>query len=108
MDKMIEDVKRDLMAQVILNMRHTRLSLSSAEDLAQDFLAIFPVVDVEELFNKLFVLTRDYKEVRKVFLKYAQPYFEEKRKFTLALMRKYVDKNEIENALSVAKGGKHA
>ena len=91
-----DNVKRDVMTQIILNMRHMRLSLSDAEQLAQDFLEIFPVANSDEFFVKLFDLSKDYKEIRKVFLKYAGPYYEEKRQSSLKTVREHMERGIYE------------
>lgn len=103
--QLTSDIERDLLFHIILNMRHRKISVGEAQHLAQEFLALLPAKDKEELLNKLSELAKTYIEVQQVYVKYAGPYTEEKRKETLAAVRDFIKKGKTEQAIAVAKGG---
>lgn len=104
LEQTIKDVKREVLKHIILNLRHYELTTEEAQYLAQDLLAIFPVTTMDELFMKLNKLTKDYKEVRPVFIKYAKKYYEEQEKQVLQLVPPYIKNGEIEQAVTLMKG----
>lgn len=101
----ISDVKRDLMFNIIYNMRHFELTMGDAQSLSRDFLNIFPVVKVQELLNKLQKLGRRYKEAKAVFILYAAKYYEKERQLILQTVPIYIKNGEIEKAINLIKGG---
>lgn len=105
LEKLIRDVKRDLMFQVILNMRHFKLTQEDARYLAQDFLKIFPIQSEKELLDKLFQLGQKYIETRTVFIKYASSYYEKEKQRILQAIPPYLKNGDIEKALTIMKGG---
>lgn len=103
--QLTSDVERDLLFHIILNMRHRKISVGEAQHLAQEFLALLPAKDKEELLSKLGELGKTYIEAQQVYIKYAGPYKEEKRQQTLTVMRDFIKKGKIEQAIAAAKGG---
>lgn len=97
------DLERDLLFQIILNMRHRKISVSEAQRLAQEFLTLLPAIDKEELFNKLHDLGEKYPEARAVYVKHAVPLSEEQRQQTLSTMLAHVRNGNIEQAIAIAK-----
>ncbi len=101
----IQDIKRDLLFHVILNMKRNLLSLEDTKYLAEDFLQIFPVFSIAELLKKLNELGKIYKEARIVFIKYANLYYEEEKTYLLYQIPPYIKNGEIDKAIEVMKGG---
>lgn len=98
------DIERDLLFHIILNMRHRKISVGEAENLAKEFLTLMPAIDKEDLLNKLNSLGHKYPEAQAVYVKYAAPYEEEKRIKLLQTMTEHIQKGNIEEAISLAKG----
>lgn len=103
--QIIADVKRDLLFHVIQNMKHKNLDMRDARYLAQDVMSIFPVFTIDELLEKLSKLSSIYKEARAVYIKYANLYFETKRQYLLTVVPPSIHRGEIDQALSLLKGG---
>lgn len=102
--KTISDVKRDIMFHIILNMRHFKITMQDAQNLAQDLLKIFPVSTMEDLLTKLRNLGTIYEEVRIVFIKYAVPYYEEQKNNILRTVPGHIQKQEYDTAIKLLKG----
>lgn len=101
----VNDIKRDLLFEIIIRMRRALLSVEDARKITGDFLALLPVESCDELFAKLFRLADKHTEVRSVFVKHAGSYHEENRQNKLFAMRECLTLGDVECALSVAKRG---
>lgn len=98
-------VQRDLLFQIINNMKRERLSSSEAQMLAKDFLPLLESNSVEEMLSSLSLLSKSYKEVAEVFYIYANEYEKTIVPQKLEEMSKYIAQNDIESAIIIAKGG---
>ena len=105
LEKLTQDVKRDVMYFVISDMRKQQLSMSQAREIAKDLLAIFPVESFTELMDKLRILGDIYMEVRAVFIKYAKVYYEKQKAYVLGNISELLAKEDIDGALNLVKGG---
>lgn len=101
----VDDVERDLLTQIVTNMKHRDLTVAEAQQLAKDFLATLPVHDKLELLNKLSDLGKKHREAQTVYVKYASPIYEQDRQRKLQLMSQHIKNGNIEEALKVAKEG---
>lgn len=100
----VTDVERDLLFHILTNMKHRKITVGEAQDLAKDFLAVLPVHDKMQLLDALNDLAKDHPEARAVYAKYAPPVYEKQRDEKLAKMAEYIKNGDIEKALEVAKG----
>ncbi len=105
LEQLVQDIKRDLMIEVIVDLKNTKLSIDQARELARDFLNILPPINKEELLKKLGELGKVYKEVRAVFIKYARLYDDEKRWYSLEQAHTYLQEGNVYLALRAVKGG---
>ncbi len=105
--QLTKDVQRDLMFQVILDMRHYKITMQQAQSLAKEFVTFFPVDDIHIFLHKLYELGKIYEEVRPVFIKYARSYYEMEKQDVLSQISSYIQQNDIDHALILAKGGTH-
>ncbi len=105
MQPLVAQVEEDLLDQIVKDLENNELSAQQAQKLAQDFLAILPTKDKHDLLIKLRNLGNTYKEAQAVFVKYAVPYEEELRHKKLHKMALLIKKGNIEQAITVAKGG---
>lgn len=103
-DKFERDVERDLLFQILRNMRRQEISLDEAQRLAQEFLSLLPVNDKYELLKKLNELGQDYSEAEATYLKYALPLEEEKRTQALQSVTEHLRSGNIEQAIAAVKG----
>ncbi len=103
-DKLTDDVERELLFHIIWNMHESKLSPEEGARLAEEFLAILPAKDKEELLEKLNILSQKYKEAQSVYLKYADEQNKEKRDDALRLMSEHIQNGNLEEAIRVAKG----
>lgn len=100
----LENVERDLLLDIILNMRYRRITVGEAEKLARDFLAVLPVKDRHDLLEKLKGLSGKYQEARDVYVKYATEEHEEEKNKAVDIIAGHIKSGEIEKAIDVAKG----
>ena len=101
----VNDIERDLMFQIIMNMKHGMLSTGQAQKIAQEYLAMMPVKDKKHVLKHIKQMADTYKEAREVYMKYSDLYYEEKKDKTLKKVSMYLKKNNIEKAVSIMKGG---
>ena len=102
--KFLENVERDLLLDIILNMRNRKITVGDAEKLARDFLAVLPIRDRQDLLGKLKSLSGKYSEARDVYLKYAAEEHETEKNQAVDTIANHIKNGEIEKALEVAKG----
>ncbi|SRR5258708_1140837 len=102
--RFLEDIKQDLLFYIISSLREKKINLGQAKALAKDYLTLFPVTDKEDVLNKLYTIAGVHAGAREVYVKYAAPYEEEKRLKLLQNMRVYMQKNDYDTAVAVAKG----
>jgi hypothetical protein len=107
LEKLTSDIKRDILFKIILHLRRHEITLEEAKYLAQDFLAVFPAISVEELLKSMSKLGENYKEARSVFIKYAVAYYEEQKKHLLTVVPPYIYKGDITTAVNLLKGGEY-
>jgi hypothetical protein len=104
LEKFTKDVERDLLVNILVSIRHKRMTKTQAIKLSKSFLEGFPFKDFESLLSALVVLSREFSEARKVYVKYAGKFFETKDKEKLETMRFYIGKNDYEKAILVGRG----
>lgn len=102
--RLIEDVERDLLFHIVWNMKHSKISMGQAQLLAKDFLTLLPFQDKKDLLEKLNKLGHSYPEAQAVFLKYASAHEEQRRQKILNLMTEHIKTGQIEQAIKAAKG----
>lgn len=101
LEQYAEDVKRDILFYIILELKRYEITKEDAQNLAQDFLSIFPVLTVEDLLTKLNDLGKTYKEAQKVFLKYATSYYNQQKQEVLEKIPPFLKSGDIDAALSI-------
>lgn len=75
------NIQKDLLARIILNLRHMKLTSAKARRIAKEFILIQPFENVEILFDRLHVLSLRYSEVNEVYQKYAREYFQYQKEY---------------------------
>ena len=104
LSELIKDVERDLVINLTIAIRREKIEKKEARNIAKEFMT-FSYKSKRELFMKLNKMSDKYWIVRKVYIKYAQDYEKEKDIEIIRLMRNFMNKNDYENAIRVAKGG---
>ena len=105
LNELIKDVERDLVINLTLGLRRKKINKIEARNIAKEFMSGFVYKDKKDLFMKLNELSDKYRLVRKIYIKYACIYENEKNEETIKLMRSYMKQNDFENAIRTAKGG---
>lgn len=95
----VTTIKRELLTQVLLDVQSLALPQEKAAGLAAEFIKAEPFASKEQVFEKLSELSRDYKEARIVFLKYAPQFYTEHDKCVLTNIRDSVEQGDMENAV---------
>lgn len=105
MQAITTEVERDLLQEIIKNVKEERMTEAQARQAARDFLAILPLEDKQDLLEKLSEFSRTHVEAKGVFVKYAKPIEEEERLKKISMMSQHIQNGEIDHALTIAKGG---
>lgn len=101
----VVDIEKDLLEQIIQRLDENKMSPEEAQKLAKEFLSLLPISDQQDLLKKLLQLSNDNNATKGIYLKYAKPYEESETQRKLELMSQHLHAGNIEQALSVAKGG---
>lgn len=101
---LVENVEKELLDEIIKNLEQNTLSEEEAQEIAQEFLALLPIEDKQDLLKKLHELSVDHIQTQPVYLQYAKPFEEEEREKKLKQISHHIKKGQIEHALAVAKG----
>lgn len=104
-DPLVEEIEKDLLKHIVENMEQGKITVEKSQQLAKEFLGLLPVVDKQDLLNKLNVLGKSYPEAQAVYLDLALPYEEEQRQQKLQKMSEMIKQGNIEQAIATAKGG---
>src|SRR4051812_26084143 len=99
-----EAIERALLDEIIRNLDREQMTEEEAVKFAQEFLKIIPFQDKHDLLIKLGEFSKFHKEAKSVFIKFAAPIEDEKRKRKLAIMSEHIKQGQISKALLIAKG----
>lgn len=88
LNELVKDIERDLVINLVIGVRHRRISMKEAKAISRSFMASFPFQDSESLFDQLYVLSNKYRTARKVYIKYAPDFYERKTQEQIAKVRK--------------------
>ncbi len=105
MEKYLEEIERDLLKVIINNMEHRGMTLEQAHILAKEFLALLPPADKQDLLQKLLGYTQVHPEAKLIADNFRKIYETSRDQQTLEKMRQHIQSGNIEQAISVAKGG---
>ncbi len=103
LDQVVHSIEKQLIDKIVEHTKSQQLDPETAKQLAQDFLALLPVKDKQELLEKLHALGKTYQEVREVSIDYIVSEEEKKRQQTLDTMRDHIKQGNIDQAIAVAK-----
>ena len=104
MKELMKKIERELLIQIILSVRHMRMTLKEAKKLSQEFRKRNSFETEEEIFEELFKLGKEYKEALKVYLKFVGNHEEEKTKRVLSQIREFMKIPDFGKAVEAAKG----
>jgi len=105
LQQLIADIKTEVMTEIIWDIRKSDMTTERAHDLAKDFLALFPITDFKDLFMKLQLLSKKYKELEVVFIKYSNEFAEGLKQTVLQEAHPFIQNGDIETAIKLIKGG---
>lgn len=98
-----EDIERELLFSIIMDLRESKLTVGQAEQLASEYLKILPAESKEELLGKLQRLALTSYEAWQTYKKIALPYFEERRELLLEEVSQYIKEGRLDDALGKIK-----
>ena len=100
----IKAAERELLARILVSMKDGSMPIAKAKQLAKEFVYCLPA-DEDSLCRILDNLADQYQEARAVYISYAIPYKEQKRREKVEMVTAYIRKGDVEKALQVARGG---
>lgn len=99
----VEEVKKELVALIVKNLKENKIEIAKARKLAGDFLSVLPVRDQKDLLLKLKNLGEQYAEARQIYVQELGKFNEEQRHQALSQMHNLIKEGKIEDAIAVAK-----
>jgi hypothetical protein len=97
------EIESELLAVIIQHLKNHQIDVSTASQLARDFLAQLPLQNHEDLLAKLKALSDHYPTVKPLYSLEASKGIEEKEKAALQQMSSSIKEGNIDHAISVAK-----
>ena len=104
MQAITTDIENELLQIIIDNLDQEKMTVEDAQKIAQEFLALLPLQDKQDLLDKLYKFGLGHAETKSLYIKYAKPIEEEDRQKKLALMSEHIKNGQLDHALAVAKG----
>ena len=104
MQAITTDIENELLQIIIDNLDQEKMTVEEAQKIAQEFLALLPLQDKQDLLNKLYKFGLGHAQTKGLYIKYAKPIEEEDRQKKLALMSEHIKNGQLEHAIAVAKG----
>lgn len=105
--QVISDMKRDLLFHIIQALKEERITLQDAQYESQAFLRVLHTKTLQELFQKMKKLSEMYWEIRTVFIKHANEYYERQKQQALQLANEYIQSLQLQQAVTVLKEATH-
>lgn len=101
-----KELKRDLMLQIMYNLKHGLMTKEDSRLLARDFLkAVDNAIDEQSTLSELFRFIEIHPEILSTFTKFANSYYEEQRKARLDQAQLTLKSGDVEAAVNILKGG---
>ncbi|OIP57412.1 MAG: hypothetical protein COX79_00385 [Candidatus Levybacteria bacterium CG_4_10_14_0_2_um_filter_36_16] len=104
-DQIVQQVEKDLLAEIVKNLKKHNLKPDEAQLLAKEFLSFLPPKDFNDLVEILKNIGSKYSEARDVYVKYHAMQEDMNSKVKLQAMAEHINNGNIEKAIEVAKGG---
>ena len=104
----IDEVEKDLLAEIVENLKRNQLDQVKAQALAKEFLVLLPPKDFSDMVRILKSLSTEYREARDVYVKYEAIQQELNDQNKATLMAQHIASGNIEKAIEIAKGGQNA
>lgn len=101
----VKDIERDVLIQALFGMKNKTIDIVEARQMAREFLAAEPFANIPDCLEKLYSLSEKYVGIRKVFLKYAKWYGEQKREEITNQAHEYIKRGDVSGAIEQIKGG---
>ncbi len=99
----VDTVANELLELIAKHLEENKTDPDKAKELAQSFLAMLPVVDHQDLLDKLKELAKIYPEAQEVYVEKLDETQEVERQRVLIKMRNAISKGNIEHAITIAK-----
>jgi hypothetical protein len=105
--KIVDDVEKDLLGEIVTNLKRNKLDSQKAQKLALEFLSLLPPKDFPEMIEILKKLSGTYNEARDVYIKYQgiQETMNDRNK--ASVMAEHISRGDIDKAIEIAKGGQN-
>lgn len=100
--ELITEIKRDILLEILVKLKDIAMPYEKARDIAAAYVSSGPFESIEDAIEKLNRLADQFPEVRNVYLKYAKPYYEEKRVCLITNIRAAVEQGDIDGAVQKA------
>ncbi len=104
----VENVEKDLLAEIVANLKRNKLDQEKAHLLAKEFLSYLPPKDFEGMIAILQKMSGQYDEARGVLIKYQAIAQKNEDLEKASQMAQHINQGNIEKAIEIAKGGRNA
>lgn len=100
---LVKDIERDLVIYLSIFTKYERISFQESKKMAWEYYKLYPFLDYEDLFRSLHKLSVKYKVFRRVYVKYAPVYYDEKARLILDHARNEMLAKRINKAVKLMK-----
>ena len=102
-----KDMQRDLLIHIVVSLKHGGISHSLAKNLSQKIIEVFKNTKEAQIYEAFFEISKKHPQIMDIFIKNANAYENRKRIEDVPAIISFIEQNDIDNALRVAKGGEN-
>lgn len=102
-----KDMQRDLLIHIVVSLKHGGMSHGAAKNLSQEIVEVFKNTKETPVYEAFFKISKKHPEIMDIFIKNANAYEQRKRIEDVPAIISFIEQNDIDNALRVAKGGEN-
>ncbi len=101
--QVVDSVEKDLLAEIVANLKRNKLEPAKAQALAKEFLSHLPPKDFNSMVAILREMSGQYDEAKGVLIKYEAIAQKREDLEKANLMAQHISQGQIEQAIQVAK-----
>lgn len=106
--QVVDSVEKDLLAEIVANLKRNKLEPEKAQALAKEFLSYLPPKDFNSMIAILQKMSGQYDEAKGVLIKYQAIAQKAEDLEKANAMAQHISQGNIEQAIAIAKGGQNA
>lgn len=98
-------MQRDLLVHIVVRVKHGIITFEMAQNMSREIISAFTKTTEPSIYEALYGIAKKHPGIADIFIKNANSYENRKRTEDIPAIISFIGKNDIYNALLVAKGG---